>query len=130
MQLPASTREPHQFTRGPPPSAPPPLPPSLSPSLLSNALYALAFVYYYYLTFLGYNGRRESRAFDGWVKITLLTCQSCTPCAAHLTPKKALPFLERTELFLYPIGGLALAVPLAILAGFNPTRFVMGIYFG
>jgi len=42
----------------------------------------------------------------------------------------ALPFLERTELFLYPIGGIALLLPVALLCGFNPTRAVLGIYFG
>ena len=41
----------------------------------------------------------------------------------------ALPFLDRTEFFLYPIAGIALAIPLAVLSGFNPTRFVLGIYF-
>ena len=47
-----------------------------------------------------------------------------------LFPFSALPFLERTELFLYPIGAIALIAPLATLAGFNPSRFVLGIYFG
>ena len=42
----------------------------------------------------------------------------------------ALPFLERTELFLYPVGGIAIMTPLAIIAGFNPTRAVLGLYFG
>ncbi len=41
----------------------------------------------------------------------------------------ALPFLERTELFLYPIGGIALLTPFSILVGFNPTRAVLGLYF-
>lgn len=42
----------------------------------------------------------------------------------------ALPFLERTEVFLWPIGLIFLAIPFAILSGFNPTRFTLGIYFG
>lgn len=42
----------------------------------------------------------------------------------------ALPFLERTELFLYPIAGVALVVPFSILARFNPTAFVLQLYFG
>ena len=41
----------------------------------------------------------------------------------------ALPFLDRTEYFLYPIGVLTLAAPVSILVGFNPTRFVLGIFF-
>ena len=41
----------------------------------------------------------------------------------------ALPFLERTEVFLWPIGLICVALPLAILVNFNPTRFVLSIYF-
>ena len=41
----------------------------------------------------------------------------------------ALPFLDKTEFFLYPIGVLILAAPISILMGFNPTRFVLGIFF-
>lgn len=41
----------------------------------------------------------------------------------------ALPFLEHTEVFLYPIVGILLMVPFAILTGFNPTRFTLNIYF-
>mmetsp|Transcript_57125 Transcript_57125/g.180812 ORF Transcript_57125/g.180812 Transcript_57125/m.180812 type:complete len:255 (+) Transcript_57125:132-896(+) len=41
----------------------------------------------------------------------------------------ALPFLEHTELFLYPIGGIVVILPFAILGSFNPTRFVLGIFF-
>mmetsp|Transcript_39314 Transcript_39314/g.47624 ORF Transcript_39314/g.47624 Transcript_39314/m.47624 type:complete len:250 (-) Transcript_39314:889-1638(-) len=42
----------------------------------------------------------------------------------------ALPFLEHTELFLYPIGVIMVALLLALLMGFNATKFVLGIYFG
>eukprot|EP00798_Chlamydomonas_sp_ICE-L_P023168 gene23166-30376_t len=42
----------------------------------------------------------------------------------------ALPFLEHTEVFLWPVGAIFLATPFAILAGFNPTRFTLSIYFG
>jgi len=42
----------------------------------------------------------------------------------------ALPFLEHTELFLYPIGVICIALPFTILTGFNPTRFALSIYFG
>eukprot|EP00884_Botryococcus_braunii_P007011 jgi/Botrbrau1/16310/Bobra.0066s0078.1 len=42
----------------------------------------------------------------------------------------ALPFLEHTEVFLWPVGMYAVLLPLAILFGFNPTRFALNIYFG
>lgn len=42
----------------------------------------------------------------------------------------ALPFLERTELFLYPVGVIVALLPFTVLGGFNPTRFVLSIYFG
>eukprot|EP00891_Asterochloris_glomerata_P001549 jgi/Astpho2/1549/e_gw1.00026.77.1_t len=41
----------------------------------------------------------------------------------------ALPFLQHTEVFLWPIAGILIAVPIAILMGFNPARFTLGIYF-
>lgn len=41
----------------------------------------------------------------------------------------ALPFLERTEVFLYPIALVAVAAPLAILAGINPTRLALRFWF-
>ena len=41
----------------------------------------------------------------------------------------ALPFLDNTVLFLYPVAVIVLVTPFAALLGFNPTRFVLGIYF-
>lgn len=41
-----------------------------------------------------------------------------------------LPFLERTTFFLYPICVLVILFPICLLAGFNPTRFAMSLYFG
>ncbi|XP_042475053.1 protein unc-50 homolog [Macadamia integrifolia] len=41
-----------------------------------------------------------------------------------------LPFLEKTTFFLYPISLIIILSPLLILGGFNPTRYVMSIYFG
>jgi len=41
----------------------------------------------------------------------------------------ALPFLERTEVFLFPIGLIAVGLPLCIVTGFNPARFTLGFYF-
>ncbi len=42
----------------------------------------------------------------------------------------ALPFLQATDMFLYPIGAIALVTLLAILFGFNPAIFTLSIYFG
>ena len=33
------------------------------------------------------------------------------------------------QVFLWPIAGILIAVPVAILMGFNPARFTLGIYF-
>jgi len=41
-----------------------------------------------------------------------------------------LPFLEHTEVFLWPIGAIFFAVPFAVLANFNAARFTLSIYFG
>ncbi|XP_057783014.1 uncharacterized protein LOC131000891 [Salvia miltiorrhiza] len=40
-----------------------------------------------------------------------------------------LPFLERTTLFLYPIGVVLVLSPILILSGFNPSRYFMNMYF-
>ncbi|KAJ6905847.1 protein unc-50 [Populus alba x Populus x berolinensis] len=40
-----------------------------------------------------------------------------------------LPFLERTTFFLYPIGAVIVLSPILILSGFNPSRYVMNVYF-
>ncbi|OIW12881.1 hypothetical protein TanjilG_24814 [Lupinus angustifolius] len=40
-----------------------------------------------------------------------------------------LPFLERTTFFLYPIGVVMVLSPILILSGFNPSRYLMSIYF-
>ncbi|KAF5841766.1 UNC-50 family protein [Dunaliella salina] len=42
----------------------------------------------------------------------------------------ALPFLEHTEVFLWPIGLIMLCIPFMVLTGFNPARFTLSIYFG
>jgi len=42
----------------------------------------------------------------------------------------ALPFLEKTEVFLWPAGLILLSIPFAVLAGFNPSRFTLSLYFG
>ncbi|GMH13498.1 hypothetical protein Nepgr_015339 [Nepenthes gracilis] len=40
-----------------------------------------------------------------------------------------LPFLEKTTFFLYPIGFAIILAPILILGGFNPSRYVMNMYF-
>ncbi|KAK7822856.1 protein unc-50 like protein [Quercus suber] len=40
-----------------------------------------------------------------------------------------LPFLERTTFFLYPIGAVIVLSPILILSGFNPSRYLMNMYF-
>uniref|UniRef100_A0A061QTX7 Unc-50 family protein n=2 Tax=Tetraselmis sp. GSL018 TaxID=582737 RepID=A0A061QTX7_9CHLO len=42
----------------------------------------------------------------------------------------ALPFLEHTEVFLWPVGVIFFMIPFALITGFNPTRFTLDIYFG
>ena len=42
----------------------------------------------------------------------------------------ALPFLEQTDLFLYPIGLIGIVALFAVLFHFNPAIFTLGIYFG
>lgn len=66
-------------------------------TLLANTMYALAFSYYLYVTFLGYD---------------------------------ALPFLQNTTVFLYPIAAVAAIYLLACLLNFNICRFIMTSYFG
>jgi UNC-50 family len=41
----------------------------------------------------------------------------------------ALPFLEHTEVFLWPVPCFVLMLPFLILTGFNPTRFALGLFF-
>ena len=84
--------------------------------VLSNTLYSAALCYYHYTQFLGYNGAHMRRL--------------CSDARLIRRAPPALPFLERTELFLYPIAGVALLTPFAILAGFNPSKRVLAAYFG
>jgi hypothetical protein len=86
--------------------------------VLSNTLYSAALCYYHYTQFLGYNGAQPEARMR-------VAPRADAPCAPP-----ALPFLERTELFLYPIAGVALLTPFAILAGFNPSKRVLTAYFG
>eukprot|EP00877_Chromochloris_zofingiensis_P009945 jgi/Chrzof1/5203/Cz15g16070.t1 len=64
-------------------------------------------------------------------KSLVSTALSCALYAAALSlyhylnflGYSALPFLERTQVFLWPIALIFVSIPFAILAGFNPTRF-------
>ncbi|RVW61348.1 hypothetical protein CK203_032068 [Vitis vinifera] len=47
----------------------------------------------------------------------------------HLFLTTVLPFLERTTFFLYPIGCVIILSPIFILSGFNPSRYIMNMYF-
>jgi hypothetical protein len=42
----------------------------------------------------------------------------------------ALPFIDNSQVFLWPMAIVLAIVPFAILGGFNPTRFTLAIYFG
>jgi hypothetical protein len=109
-------------------------------TLLANTIYAFAFSYYFYITFLGYEGmfglierERESLcvrvplcldhvrtrpvfAMTDWV---LLCCSRCT----------ALPFLENTLYFIYPVGLVFALYVVSLPLNFNICNFVMGFYF-
>lgn len=65
--------------------------------LLGNALYGVAFSYYWYITFLGYS---------------------------------ALPFLQHTERFLWPIGALAIVFFTLTAFRINVAHWVLSAYFG
>eukprot|EP01104_Vermistella_antarctica_P009939 TRINITY_DN2618_c0_g1_i1.p1 TRINITY_DN2618_c0_g1~~TRINITY_DN2618_c0_g1_i1.p1 ORF type:complete len:244 (-),score=54.96 TRINITY_DN2618_c0_g1_i1:37-768(-) len=41
----------------------------------------------------------------------------------------ALPFLQNTVVFLYPVGGIALAFCISLILGFNVAQFAMWAYF-
>lgn len=43
--------------------------------------------------------------------------------------RKALPFLQRTAVFLYPIAAYVLFYLISLLAGFNWSRAILAAYF-
>ena len=45
-----------------------------------------------------------------------------------LLPALIMPDIA-AQVFLWPCGALLLMLPFAVLFGFNPTRFTLGIYF-
>ncbi|KYR02296.1 UNC-50 family protein [Tieghemostelium lacteum] len=66
-------------------------------TLISNVMYFFGFVYYYHITFLGYN---------------------------------ALPFLQHTVAFLYPIALIFTFCVLGVVFNINLTVVIMKFYFG
>jgi ribose/xylose/arabinose/galactoside ABC-type transport system permease subunit len=73
---------------------------------LGNTLYAVALIYYSYITFLGYN------------------------CTSHVIPANppALQFLSGTQLLLIPIP-VILVLYVISLFGFHVSKAVVEIYF-
>jgi hypothetical protein len=41
----------------------------------------------------------------------------------------ALPFLEHTELFMWPVPVCVLLLPFLLLVGLNPSRLMLGLFF-
>lgn len=78
--------------------------------ILSNTLYAVAFVYYFYVTFRGFVGMVFFWRFGG----LLLELQ----------------YLQNTEFLLYPSILIAFGYIVSIILKFNCTQFVLHLYFG
>ena len=58
-----------------------------------------------------------------------LFCLAALLCASSPDALCANERFMCTQLFLYPIGAIAVVVPICVLLGFNPTRFTLSIYF-
>jgi len=52
------------------------------------------------------------------------------PLSASHPASQASPHQPHAQVFLWPVGLLAMSIPAAIIAGFNPSRFTLGLYFG
>ena len=102
------------------------LAPSLPALIVSNALYALALALYFYITHLGYRGKRLR---DGPHPTDRLPTHASTPtqptAPPNTTKTTALPFLHKTEVFLYPSGLALVLFVLLLLVGLlgEPYRF-------
>lgn len=95
------------------------LAPSLPALIVSNALYALALALYFYITHLGYRGKRRPQ-------VSPLAHPPIHPTQPHPTPNTtALPFLHKTEVFLYPSGLALVLFVLLLLVGLlgEPYRY-------
>jgi hypothetical protein len=115
--------------------------------ILSNTLYALATVWYAYITHLGYRGTQNALSSSSYHKHSMsgVFCPFRFAVRTSLTSFAvsglfvvctALPFLGNTQVFLwYPsvvIGlGWALSVVLVLLGlRINMTRIIMAFHFG
>ena len=64
--------------------------------------------------------------------------QGSSPCHGHQLPRQHDFWVcivccligMMLQVFLWPMAVILLLLPLAILSGFNPTRFTLNIYFG
>lgn len=124
------------------------LPPSLVALILSNGLFAVAFALYFYITHLGYRGpcvcgvflppslssTHPNQSIDPRAKANPPTPNTHTP----LDPRRctALPFLHKTEVFLYPSGLALVLFVLFLLVGLlgepyriSATRVMAAWYF-
>jgi UNC-50 family len=78
---------------------------------LGNTLYAAAFIYYTYITFLGYN------------------CNSATHCLGGFPNRVlALQFLNKTQLLLIPIPVIVVLYIISLF-GFHISKSVVEMYF-
>ncbi len=73
-------------------------------ALLSNILYLTANTCYWYITFLGYNGK-------------------------SLVLKLALPFVQHSQFVLSPIIIIGILLLLFSIVGFNPSVYILSDYF-
>ncbi len=88
---------------------------------LANSLYALAFSYYHYVSFLGYSGNTSCHVSSSQQLIYYLS---------HTHTHTALPFLHNTQKFLYPIGVILVVYVLSLIFRFNVFKFMISLYFG
>jgi hypothetical protein len=67
--------------------------------------------------------------FSGVMASLLYVAAFCYYHYMNFLGYSALPFLEHTELFLWPIPMFVMLLPFLILSGFNPSRFILGLFF-
>ncbi|KAF8404950.1 hypothetical protein HHK36_009845 [Tetracentron sinense] len=82
------------------------------PVLLSNLLFMVAFSYYHYLNFLGYDGK-QILILSIILFFSYMRNIGCTDTLLSIGQITAvLPFLDKTTFFLYPIGLVIILSPL------------------
>ena len=100
------------------------------PALLGNTLYAAAAVHYIYITFSGYlSAYAMMRQQYHNVSCAQQRCIT-TPFLAILLYHvyAVLPFLQRQNLFLAPIGVIAVLYLLLVILQVNVARIVLGLF--